>query len=99
MSKRVVAFLMFAALGCLSAVSCVPLEKKPDPSGLLPPGTLEDRAAIPLEFGDLVAVTTDEVRPDLAQLWFQKPDKTIVVVCVEFILGHVRDRVIVVPRR
>jgi hypothetical protein len=99
MSKRVLAFPLLAALGCLAAVSCVPLEKAPDPTGLIPPGTLEPRDAIPLEFGDLVAVTMDQSRPDLAHLWFQKPDKSIVIVFMDYNRGQLRERVFTVPRR
>lgn len=98
MSMRVVACLTLVALGCLTAMSCVPLEKDPDPSTLLPPAPLKDRLTLPMEFGDLVAVTIDESRPDLAILWFQKPDKSIVIVFMDYNRGQFRERTFTIPR-
>jgi len=53
--------------------------------------------AIPAEFGNLMGVSSD--RSDWAQLWFEKPDKTIVVVWVNSTEGAIRDTFVLVPRK
>lgn len=58
--------------------------------------TLTD--AIPAEYGDLIAVTTTDVYPDYAQLWFQKEDKSIVTVFLNFKRGTMEKHPLVIPR-
>jgi NAD-dependent oxidoreductase involved in siderophore biosynthesis len=55
--------------------------------------------AIPLEYGDLVAVTADPA-VKWAALWFQaNEDNTIRVVWVDMLPGEVQEEVVVIPRR
>ena len=52
---------------------------------------------IPLEYGKLMAITPDG---DLqAVLWFEKADKTIVVVRVNYSRGSINRNVLLIPRR
>jgi hypothetical protein len=55
--------------------------------------------AIPLDYGNLVDVTSDSSFPAWAQLWFEKADKTIVVVRVSWADGAIQKNVTVIPRR
>ena len=55
--------------------------------------------AIPAEYGNLVAVTTDAEYTGWAQLWFEKPDKSIVVVFVNHIRGELGQEVMSIPRK
>ena len=52
---------------------------------------------IPLEYGELVAVHPHPV-PYVSQLWFQKPDKTLVVINVS-VAGKTTSRALTIPRR
>ena len=54
--------------------------------------------AIPSEYGNLVSVT--ERGPNAALLWFERPDKTIVIVGISLQGDNVSlaDRVALVPR-
>lgn len=55
--------------------------------------------AIPLEYGALVGVTALPDYPYTAGLWFEKPDKTIVLVKVNVSLGKMEKKALVLPRR
>jgi hypothetical protein len=61
--------------------------------------TLSSQDAIPMEYGNLVGVTSDSTYPSWTQLWFEKPDKTIVVVKVIWTEGALQKNVTVIPRR
>lgn len=68
------------------------------------PGTIATERAvsdseIPLEMGNLVAVTTSEQWPGLAQLWFERPDKTITMIAVDMKNLRMSDVVVKIPRR
>jgi hypothetical protein len=39
--------------------------------------------SIPLEYGNLIAATTNSLDPRWVTLWFEKPDKSIVIVGVD----------------
>ncbi|MEZ4386057.1 MAG: hypothetical protein R3D98_00485 [Candidatus Krumholzibacteriia bacterium] len=58
--------------------------------------TLSD--AIPLAFGDLVSVTTNETYPGWAQLWFQREDRSIVAVYVHYNGRKLAPQALVIPR-
>ena len=54
--------------------------------------------AIPAEYGELIGVVANDVR-GWTQVWFQKPDRSIVVVLVHPGRGMIADRMITIPRR
>ncbi|TLY15425.1 MAG: hypothetical protein E6K69_06285 [Nitrospirae bacterium] len=87
---------------CMGLTSCQKLE--PDEVALkatrqLKIEMLKSLDAIPTEYGNLVGVTSSSYRPDIAQLWFEKPDKTIVVVSVNFVKGGLWSNYLLIPRR
>ena len=53
--------------------------------------------SIPLAYGKLVAITSN--RAHLAELWFEKPDKTVVLVRVNYAQGFMSGRVLTIPRK
>ena len=54
--------------------------------------------AIPAEYGRLVGVTSSDTYPGWAQLWFERPDSSIVTVFVNYQNGIVRDWILEIPR-
>lgn len=54
--------------------------------------------AIPLAYGQLVAVT-GSADPFVGVLWFRKPDETIVVVRLNYGRGELGQRVTEIPRK
>jgi len=101
MVLRTVMFMSVVTL-CMGLTSCQKLE--PDlaarrAASLLKIETLRSLDAIPAEFGNLVGVTSTSLRPDAAELWFEKPDKTIVVVSVNFVKGSLWGNYLLIPRR
>ena len=92
--KLLVVFLMFCLL--FAANSCRKLETRilvpPNPPP--PPTVLQ---AIPLDEGQLIAVTQHADDPHWAVLWFQKQDKAIAVVLVNVAQGKVIQRA-AIPR-
>lgn len=85
-------------LTCIVAFSCQKLEKTP-PTATLKFEQMKSLDAIPLEFGNLVGVTTTSAYPEWAQLWFEKPDKSIIVVRVQWGGGYLNQQATVIPRR
>ena len=86
---------------CLGSISCERLMSgepaiKGAPQLKIEP--LKSLDAIPAEFGNLVGVTSDG-RPGWAELWFEKPDRTIVVVAINFYGGGLWSHYVLVPRR
>jgi hypothetical protein len=53
--------------------------------------------AIPLAYGKLVAITPS--REFQAGLWFEKPDKTVVLVRVNWATGNLLRDVLTIPRK
>jgi len=101
MAKRIVMLLCVVTL-CMGLISCQKLG--PDDEAIRAPHelkieTLKSLDQIPAEYGNLVGVTTNSARPDDAQLWFERPDKTIVVVRVNFMKGGLRTTYLEIPRR
>jgi len=101
MVLRTVMFMSVVTL-CMGLTSCQRLQ--PDEATLraarqLKIETLKSLDAIPAEYGNLVGVTSTSVRPNVAQLWFERPDKTIVVLSVNFVTGGLWNSYLLIPRR
>lgn len=96
MSRRlgVLPVVLTLALG-LSACEKVgvPVQKV-----VAPPKPLSSADAIPLEYGDLVAVIP-AADPGWAQLYFQKADKSIAVLLVNGSQGYLGAAAVEFPRR
>jgi len=70
--------LLCLAIACLSLASCRKLSSSlGEPLRIEP---IKSTTSISREYGNLVSVTS--TTPNLALLWFERPDKTIVVVGV-----------------
>ena len=97
MTKRTIAFCV--GLLAFGAESCQKLDSNEARVGALKfePTGLQD--AIPAEFGKLVAVTTNDARPNIAQLWFEKADGTTSMVAVNYIDGKIAPNALTIPRR
>jgi len=101
MAGRIVMFLFVITL-CMGLTSCQKLgpdEEAIKASRQLKVETLKSLDQIPLEYGNLVGITSNSARPNHAQLWFEKPDKTIVAVSVNFINGGLLSDYLLIPRR
>jgi len=81
---------------CVLVFSCQKIEPTPP---TLKFEQLKSRESIPDEFGKLVGVTTGSRDPNMAQLWFEKPDRTIMVVKVNWYSGYLSPEVLVIPRK
>jgi hypothetical protein len=94
--------LAVAVLG-LGVCSCQPLNKARPLSvggrGELPPQTVPYTDAIPAAFGDVIGVTANPDYPAWSQVWFMKPDKSLVVLWVNAGSGRIYERMIEIPRR
>jgi hypothetical protein len=75
--------------------SCQKSEVPPTGPLRLEKSTLDD--AIPLQYGDLVAVTSGA--QDAYVLWFVKPDKSIVALGVNGARRNVSTGALIIPRR
>ncbi len=95
-SHKVVIVILI--LTCTVAFSCQKLEKT-SPAVTLKFEEIKSPDAIPAEFGNLVGVTTSSTYPDWAQLWFERPDKSIIVVKVDWNVGYINQKAMVIPRR
>jgi hypothetical protein len=96
MRRRVIVLLCTVAL-CLGSVSCG--RWRHSGGGPLKTEALKMLDAIPMEYGSLVAVTNDGSFRQCAQLWFEKPDKTVVLVVVDWSRGSMWERAMTIPRR
>jgi len=88
-----------AVLLALGLVACERLPQAKMPTASLKLETLPSVDAIPAEYGDLVSVTSDAQLPHSVQLWFQKPDKSIVVVFVDYRNHFILPQALAIPRR
>ena len=80
-------------LGCSVALtSCEKLETAEAPQA----GDFQD--SIALDYGTLIAVTAHPESGHWAQLWFEKPDKTISAVWVNVVEGQI-GTVATIPRK
>jgi hypothetical protein len=96
-SSAKITFLL--VLACLAVASCSDRTPQALPAGPLVRDqnvVLED--SIPTEYGDLIAVTTTDVYPNFAQLWFQKEDGSVVTVFLDFKRGLMEKHALVIPR-
>jgi hypothetical protein len=84
---------------CLGVLSCQKLQPPIPQSSQLRIETLKAMDSLPAEYGNLVAVTIDNSTPGWAQLWFEKPDKTIVIAAVRWEKGVLREKVVFIPRK
>ncbi|MCP4571706.1 MAG: hypothetical protein GY838_05085 [bacterium] len=99
MRKALLTAFLVLFMGLL-ATSCADIDAEEDAATgpLVRDTTVTLTDAIPAEFGDLVAVTTTEIYPDFAQLWFQKEDKSIVTVFLNYKRGTIEKHPLVIPR-
>jgi hypothetical protein len=98
MVSRII-LVLFALSLCLGSISCAKLEETRPGEHALKQIPVKFQDAIPHEYGKLVGVTSNSKWADWAQLWFEKPDMTIVVVYVDFIDGKIATDVLEIPRR
>jgi hypothetical protein len=83
----------------LAAVACQPLDEPPMARGPLEIETLAEGVdAIPLQYGNLVAVAPLPGQPFTQVLWFEQADRSLVAVRVNASLGSI-TQVLTVPRR
>lgn len=95
MTRHLVILLCGITL-CLGALSCRRVSS--GPTQLLKTEPIKSIDAIPSEYGNLVSVTSRS--PTSALLWFERPDKTIVIVGIQLQGDDVSlaGRVAMVPR-
>ncbi len=86
-----------ALLLCIGVVSCQKTGTTIPPERQLGFESFKAQNSIPLEYGNLVGVSIDA--PANARMFFEKPDKTIVVVTVNVEKGWLPDHVLVIPRK
>ena len=98
MGARLLIALCILSL-CMGLVSCQKLEEVRQTKQKLEKVPLEFLDAIPIEYGRLVGVTSNSQYPNWAQLWFEKEDKTIAVVLVNFVDGNFMSHVLLIPRK
>jgi hypothetical protein len=90
--------LGLAAL-CVSALSCVSIDAvEQGKKGELKIEPVAFKDAIPKDFGRALGVTVRPENPDVAQLWFEKPDGTIVLINVDSRHGRLGEKILVIPR-
>ena len=84
---------------CLAVTGCqkLPAWDRAGTGGQVDPSKFAD--TIPLEYGNLIAVTNNSVDSPWVSLWFEKPDKSIVVVSVDRHTGRVWTEVRVIGRK
>lgn len=85
-------------LTCIVAISCQKIEDTRATANLKFE-QIKSPDSIPDEFGKLIGVTMSPAYADWGQLWFEKPDKTIVVVRVQWVTGYIAKQALVIPRR
>lgn len=84
---------------CVGLVSCVPIDSvAPRRRGELKIESVTFKDAIPKELGKALGVTLRADNPDIAELWFEKPDGTIVLVSVDCQHGRLGTYTLVIPR-
>jgi hypothetical protein len=87
------------ALSAAALLACEPLTTPAARRGPLEIEVLDETAeSVPLEYGELVAVTPVAGYDFVQALWFVRPDKSIVSVRVDVSLGRI-TQVMTIPRR
>ena len=97
MLKKLLALLYVPALS-LGTIACQEIEERPAFEATLTFEKVKFTDAIPLDYGELLAVTPTRA-PHQAALWFERPDKTITVVRVNISVGGVAGDALIIPRR
>ena len=82
---------------CLVGISCEKTQMPVLPELKLSFEKIKSQNAIPAEYGELEGVVLDS--PNVARMFFEKDDKSIVVVTVNVADGFLQDRVLVIPRK
>lgn len=82
---------------CLVGISCEKAQTPVRPELKLSFETIKTQNSIPAEYGELEGVVVDS--PNLARMFSEKEDKSIVVVTVNVADGFLQDRVLVIPRK
>jgi hypothetical protein len=90
---------VLVSLLAVVAVSAAGCRKLDTPTAPAEPAKTVMLDAIPLDMGELFAVTTAPQWPSNAQLWFVKPDKSIAMIGVNMRTLRVSNTSVVIPRR
>jgi hypothetical protein len=90
--------LLLGATGCTRLRTDRPIKASLGP-GSLPRVKIVARDALPLEFGDIVAVTSRADYSNWTQAWFVRPDKSIVIVWINSQTGYILEDALEIPRR
>ena len=98
MARRSLVLLSMLAL-FFGAISCEKRSMGPGVHGALKTEPAKFTDAIPVEYGELAGVVVNPNAPTWAALWFQRLDKSIVVIRVNTGDGRMSDEVVVIPRR
>ena len=96
LKKACVSFLVI--IFCLASISCQKIPASQTKRGPLKREIIKTIDSIPAEYGNLVGVTSNSKYPDWSQLWFVKPDKTIIIVTVNSTEGRMWEEAFVIPR-
>ncbi len=98
--RRGTALLLVVLALILGAMACQQLPaQRPIVKGALQTEEISYTDAIPLDYGTLVGVTALPEYPYTAGLWFERADKTIVLVKVNVALGQIQKNALILPRR
>jgi hypothetical protein len=89
--------LVCGLLLCIVGISCEKTQVAVPPELKLSFETIKTQNSIPAEYGELEGVVADGSH--FARMFFEKPDKSIVVVTVNMDDGFLRDHVLVIPRK
>lgn len=98
MTKSMVRVLGVAVL-CAGLGACVSLDQvDASKRGELKIEPIAFKDAIPRDFGRAIGVTVRPENPDVAQLWFEKADGTIVLINVDSRHARLGEKILVIPR-
>jgi len=81
----------------MMGISCEKSQTPVSPEQKLSFETLKTKNSIPAEYGELEGVVVGS--PHFARMFFEKDDKSIVVVTLNVDEGFLRDQVLVIPRK
>lgn len=84
---------------CLAAAACAKLPSSEGGGGAGQVDASKLTDTIPLEYGNLIAATPNTYDPRWVTLWFEKPDKTIILVGVLQSNGRVWTQPRVIGRK
>ena len=75
--------LAAAAVVCVAVLSCQKLPQSDRDSGVEQLDTAKLADTIPLDYGNLIAATTNSTNQRWVTLWFERADKSIMIVGVD----------------